>query len=336
MKHFLILLIMSISGIVSVNAQNGGKVFPPSEKVTVQKVSFYNRLGIQIVGDMYIPAGIDLQQKYPAIVVAHPYGGVKEQTAGLYAQTMSERGFVALAFDFSYNGESGGQPRHISTPEGYMEDISASVDFIGTRDFVNRACIGAIGICGSGAFVVAAAATDPRIKSIATVSMVDLGRAMRRGQNDVITAEQCKQTLLGIAEQRWKEFEGAPTKYSYGTPEKLTPETNDITRMFFDYYRTSRGHHPSSTTGTSLSSTPALMNFFPFANIELISPRPMLFIAGTDAHSRYYSEDAYKLASEPKELYLVPGANHVDLYDQMQLIPFDKLESFFKNMSDQP
>lgn len=310
-------------------AQKVEKVFPPSEYVTVQKVSFYNRLGIRIAGDMYMPADIDLKQKYPAIVVAHPYGGVKEQTAGLYAQTLAERGFVTLAFDFSYNGESGGQPRHISTPEGYVEDICASVDFIGTRTFIDRTRIGAVGICGSGAFVVSAASIDPRIKAIATVSMVDLGRAMRQGQNDVITAPQRKQTLSAISEQRWKEFEGAPTEYSYGTPEKLTPETNDVTRMFFDYYRTSRGYHPSSTTGTSLSSTPALMNFFPFANIELISPRPILFIAGEKAHSRYYSEDAYELASEPKELYLVPGANHVDLYDKVQLIPFDKLNIFF-------
>lgn len=330
MKQILILLVMCTLSLGNGRAQNGGKVFPPSDKVTSQKVLFYNRLGILVVGDLYLPVNLDAKKKHPAIISSHPYGGVKEQSGGLYAQTMAERGFVALAIDLSYNGESGGQPRHVSTPEGYVEDIQAAVDFIGTRPFVDRDRIGVIGICGSGGFAVSAAAIDPRIKAIATVSMYDMGRANRQGLNDVITLEQRKERLQYISEQRWREFEGAPTEYVIGTPERITAGTDTVGREFFDYYRTPRGQHPSSTTGTSLNSTPALMNFFPFANMELISPRPLLFIAGEHAHSRYFSEDAYKLALEPKELYIVPGAGHVDLYDRVELIPFDKLESFFK------
>lgn len=331
MKRILLLTTMffMLLGIAAAQPQ-GGKVFPASSKVTSQKVSFYNRMGVQIAGDLYLPEDFDRTRKYAAIVSSHPFGGVKEQSGGLYAQTMAERGFVALAIDLSYNGESGGQPRHIATPEGYVEDLSAAVDFMGTRPFVDRNRIGVIGICGSGCFAVSAAAVDPRIKAVATVSMYDMGRANRQGLNDVMTLEQRKELLKHVGEQRWNEFEGAPAEYVVGTPEKLTLETDAVGREFFDYYRTPRGQHPSSTTATSLNSVPALMNFFPFANIELLSPRPVLFIAGEHAHSRYFSEDAYKLASEPKELYIVPNAGHVDLYDRTNLIPFDKLESFFK------
>ena len=331
MKRILLLTMMffMLLGIAAAQPQSG-KVFPASSKVTSQKVSFYNRMGVQITGDLYLPENFDRTRKYAAIVSSHPFGGVKEQSGGFYAQTMAERGFVALAIDLSYNGESGGQPRHIATPEGYVEDLSAAVDFMGTRPFVNRDRIGVIGICGSGCFAVSAASVDPRIKAVATVSMYDMGRANRQGLNDVMTLEQRKELLKHVGEQRWKEFEGAPAEYVVGTPEKLTPETDAVGREFFDSYRTPRGQHPSSTTATSLNSVPALMNFFPFANIELLSPRPVLFIAGEHAHSRYFSEDAYKLASEPKELYIAPNAGHVDLYDRTNLIPFDKLESFFK------
>lgn len=331
MKRIFLLAVTAVSMLGQVSAQpQGGKVFPASDKVSSQKVSFYNRLGIQIAGDLYLPVNFDPAQKYAALISSHPYGGVKEQSGGLYAQTMAERGFVALAIDLSYNGESGGQPRHVSTPEGYVEDISAAVDFIGTRPFVNCDRIGVIGICGSGGFALSAAAVDPRIKAVATVSMYDMGRASRQGLNDVVTMEQRKELLKQIGEQRWKEFEGAPTAYAVGTPEELTAETDAVGREFYDYYRTPRGKHPSSTTATSLNSTLALMNFFPFANIEMISPRPVLFIAGEQAHSRYFSEDAYKLAQSPKELYIVPRAGHVDLYDRVNLIPFDKLEAFFQ------
>jgi fermentation-respiration switch protein FrsA (DUF1100 family) len=305
------------------------KTFPPSDRVTTEKVSFSNRLGIHLVGDLYLPKGMDRSKKSAAIIVGHPFGGVKEQTSGLYAQTMAERGFITLAFDASYNGESGGQPRSIASPEAFVEDFSAAVDFLGTRPFVNRDRIGVIGICGSGGFAISAAQIDPRLKAVATVSMYDMGRDRRQGLGDTMTREDRSQALKQIAEQRWTEFEGGPKKYVIGTAEVITQDSPAVAREFYDYYRTSRGQHPRSTTAMSLTSNGALMQFFPFAEIEMISPRPILFIAGEKANSRYFSEDAYKLAAEPKELLLVPGAGHVDLYDRVNLIPFDKLAAFF-------
>ena len=337
MKKFLIMTaaILAAAGGTSAQNQTGStdlneKTFPASDRVTTRKVHYYNRMGIDIVGDLYLPDDLDSTRRHTAIVVGHPYGGVKEQSSGLYAQTLAERGFVALAFDLSYNGESGGQPRRISTPEGYVEDFMAAVDFIGTRPFVDRERIGAIGICGSGCFAVSAAALDLRIRAVATVSMYDMGRASRQGLHDVMTEAQRQELLARIAEQRWSEFEGAPVAYNAGTPRSVDNTSDPVAREFFGYYRTPRGQHPHSTTEISLTSTPALMNFFPFAMIRSISPRPLLFIAGDAAHSRYFSEDAYALAAEPKELYIVPGAGHVDLYDRTELIPFDKLEAFFR------
>lgn len=305
------------------------KTFQPSDKVKEQRVSFYNRLGIHIVGDMYMPLEMNPDITYPAIIVGHPYGGVKEQSSGLYAQKMAEYGFVTIAIDLSYGGESGGQPRYIASPEAYVEDFSAAVDFMGTRPFIDRNRIGVIGICGSGSFVVSAASVDPRMKAIATVNMYDMGRSARNGLGDVTTDEQRRQALLQVGEQRWKEFEGEPTRYRMGTPMQVNENSPAVAREFFDYYRTPRGQHPRANTAISMNSTPARMNFYPFQNITWISPRPLLFIAGENAHSRYFSEDAFKLAGEPKELYIVPGAGHVDLYDRMNLIPFEKLNSFF-------
>jgi fermentation-respiration switch protein FrsA (DUF1100 family) len=312
------------------------KTFPKSEQVRVQRVTFFNRLGINLVGDLYLPKDIDPSRKSAGLIVGHPFGGVKEQSSGLYAQTMAERGFVTLAFDASYNGESGGQPRSIASPEAFVEDFSAAVDYLGTRPQVDRQRIGVIGICGSGGFSISAAAIDPRIKAVATVSMYDMGRDRRQGFGDTMTMEDRRQALQAVAEERWAEFEGAPTRYVIGTPEAVTKESPAAAREFYDYYRTPRGHHPRSTTAMSLTSDGALMNFFPFAQIETISPRPLLFIAGEKANSRYFSEGAYQLAAEPKELYVVPGATHVDLYDRAKYIPFDKLSSFFSEHLKSP
>ncbi|MCC8466100.1 alpha/beta hydrolase [Photorhabdus bodei] len=242
---------------------------------------------------------------------------------------MVERGFVTLAWDASYNGESGGEPRSIASPEAFVEDFSAAVDFIGTRSFVDRNRIGVIGICGSGGFALSAAAVDPRMKAIVTISMYDMGRDRRQGLGDTMTKEDRAKALEDIVQQRYVEFEGGQKRYVIGTPEEITAESPDVAREFYDYYRTPRGYHPRSTTAMSLTSNPALMNFFPFSQIEAISPRPILFIAGEKANSRYFSEDAYKLAAEPKELYIVSGALHVDLYDRTKFIPFDKITSFF-------
>lgn len=306
------------------------KTFPASDRVEVRRVSFYNRLGVNLVGEIYMPKGMNRDEKHAALIVGHPFGGSKEQGSGLYAQVLAERGFVTLAFDLSRYGESGGQPHYVASPEGFAEDFSAAVDFMGTRPFVDREKIGVIGMCGSGCFSISAASVDPRIKALATVSMYDMGRATRQGLNDVITPEQRKAILEEVAEQRWKEAAGAPVKFNNGTPLAVDENSDPVAREFFAYYRTPRGQHPRVTTQTSVNSTPAFMLYFPFELIDMISPRPLLFIAGETAHSRYFSEDAYRRAAEPKELYIVKGGGHVDLYDRVELIPFDKLEAFFK------
>ena len=305
------------------------KTFPQSPNVAHQKVTFYNRLGINLVGDLYIPRNLDRSRRHAAIIVGHPYGGVKEQTSGLYAQTMAERGFITLAFDASYNGESGGQPHFIASHEAFVEDFSAAVDFLGTNSLVDRERIGVLGVCGSGGFSLAAAQIDPRIKAVATVSMYDIGQAQRQGLAERLDTTSLRNNLRTIAAQRWAEVDGAERAMAIGTPQVITEESSEIDREFFDYYRTPRGHHPRSTTAMTLTGAAPMMLFSAFERLDWISPRPVLFITGDKAHSRIFSEQAYARASEPKELHIVPGAGHVDLYDRVNLIPWDKLTSFF-------
>lgn len=305
------------------------KTFPQSDKVIHRKVSFHNRLGIKLVGDLYAPRDLDRSEKAPAIVVGHPFGGVKEQTSGVYAQQMAEREFVTLAFDASYNGESGGEPRFISSPDVFVEDFSAAVDYLGTHAFVDRERIGVIGVCASGGFALAATQIDPRMKAVATVSMYDMGGAKREGLGKTMTDQDRRKALEAVAAQRWTEFSGGPVRYA-ALPESIDEKTDPVTREFFEYYRTPRGRHPRSTTAISLTSDGSFFHFRPFEHLAAVSPRPILLIAGENAHSRYFSEDAYKQAAEPKELYIVPNAGHVDLYDQVKLIPFDKLTVFFR------
>ncbi|WP_064711488.1 alpha/beta hydrolase [Rhizobium bangladeshense] len=304
------------------------KTFAQSDRVQHKKVSYVNRLGINLVADMYVPKSIDASQRHPALIVGHPYGGVKEQTSGLYAQTMAERGFITIAHDASYNGESGGQPHFISSPEAVVEDFSAGVDFLGLDPRVDRNRIGIIGVCASGAFALAAAQIDPRMKAVATVSMYDMGGAKWAWKGEEMKAEARIDMLAKIGEQRWAEAAGAQKQYG-ALPEILTPETDAITREFFDYYRTPRGAHPRATTAMTVSGDPSYLHFRPFDHVDMISPRPVLLIAGENAHSRFFSEQAIEKAAEPKELFIVPGAGHVDLYDKADLIPWDKLKSFF-------
>jgi hypothetical protein len=335
MKAMLLLwaLLFATNYAYAENNMAWDKTFKLSDKVKHEKVSYPNRYGITLSADMYMPKNMDKSKKYPALVIGTPYGGVKEQGAGIYAQTMAERGFVAIAFDESYNGESGGEPRHISSPEIFSEDFSAGVDFLGTRPFVDRNRIGVIGICGSGAFALKAAQVDQRIKAIATLSMYDMSRVIRNGWQDSMSAEERVKMLDELGEQRWKDFEngspmlpeGFPSKPTASIPEGLDP----ISSEFWEYYAMERGHHPRSHGPFTATSNMAFMNF-PLMNfVEDISPRPILFIMGEKAHSRYFTEDAYKLAKEPKELVIVPGARHIDLYDRVDMIPFDKLDEFF-------
>jgi len=314
---------------------NGADNFYKSDKVTMQKVAFKNQYNMNVVGNLFIPKGLNQNTKNPAIIVGHPMGAVKEQSANLYATKMAEQGFVTLSLDLSFWGESEGQPRNAVLPDVYAEAFSAAVDFLGTRPFVDRARIGVLGICGSGSFVISAAKIDPRMKAIATVSMYDMGAVNRNGLKHSLTLEQRKQIIKEAAEQRYVEFIGGETKYTSGTVHELNENSSPIEREFYDFYRTPRGEYtpkgssPKLTTHPTLSSNVKFMNFYPFVDIETISPRPMLFITGETAHSREFSEEAYRLAGEPKELFIVPNAGHVDLYDRVQLIPFDKLTSFF-------
>ena len=305
------------------------KTFPQSDKVIHQKVSFNNRLGIHLVADLYIPNNLDRSQKHPAIVVGGPYGAVKEQSSGLYAQTMAERGFVTIAHDPSYNGESGGQPHFTASFEALIEDFSAAVDFLGSKQFVDRERIGVIGVCGSGSFGLAAAEIDPRIKAVATVSMYDIGQAHRQGLAENVDPAALKQTLAEISKQRWAEVDGAPRTMAIGTPQTLTEKSSDIDKEFYDYYRTPRGQHPRSSTAFLRTGGAPMMLFWSFEHLDWMSPRPVLFITGDHAHSRSFSEHAFKKASEPKELYVVPNAGHVDLYDRVKVIPWEKLTAFF-------
>lgn len=310
--------------------------FYRSDKVEVQKVTFKNQYKMNIAGNLYLPKDMDKSKKHAAIIVGHPVGAVKEQSADLYAVKMAERGFVTMSVDLAFWGGSDGQPRNAVAPELYAETFSAAVDYLGTGSFADREKIGAIGICGSGSFAISAAKIDPRLKAVATISMYDMGAANRNGLNHSLTLAQRKQIIADAAEQRYVEFQGGATKYTSGTVHEITEKSNPIEREFYDFYRTPRGEFtpagssPLLTTHPTLSSNTKFMNFYPFNDIETISPRPLLFITGDQAHSKEFSEDAYKRAAEPKELYYVAGAGHVDLYDRVELIPFDKLESFFK------
>lgn len=317
------------------DVSRGADNFYRSERVTGETVDFPSLYGMRVAGNLFVPKDVAPGEKRPAIIVGHPMGAVKEQSASLYAQKMADAGYVALAIDLLYWGESEGTPRNSVDPDAYAESFSAAVDFLGTRDFVDRERIGVIGICGSGSFAVSAAKIDPRMKAVATVSMYDMGAANRNGLHHAVTPEMRAELIRAAAEARWAEFEGAARQYTSGTTHALTAETDPIQREFYDFYRTSRGSYttegadPETTTHPTFTSNVKFMNFYPFNDIETISPRPLLFIAGTEAHSREFSEEAYRLAREPKELYWVRGAGHVDLYDRTELIPWEKLTSFF-------
>jgi fermentation-respiration switch protein FrsA (DUF1100 family) len=323
------------------------KTFPKSDKVDHQKVTFKNRYGITLAADLYLPKN-RADGRLPALAVSGPFGAVKEQVSGLYAQTMAERGFVALAIDPSYTGESSGEPRNVASPDINSEDVSAAVDFLGLHAAVDRNRIGALGICGYSGMSLTAATSDSRIKAVATTSMYDMSRSISRGHRDSYTKEQRHKIIDYISQQRWADAEKG--NYAVGfhevpfddkgnivrgnrvLPETLPAKTDPVTTAFFNYYRTKRGFHPRSVNSAAAWTATTPMSFFSFpmyANIEMISPRPILLVAGENAHSRYYSEDVYKMASEPKQLLIVPGADHVDLYDRVDKIPFDKLAEFF-------
>ncbi len=306
------------------------KTFPRSDTVDHQKVSFDNRYGITLVADLYLPKD-RADRRLPALAVGGPFGAVKEQSSGLYAQTMAERGFVTLAFDPSFTGESGGEPRNVASPDINTEDFSAAVDYLGLHASVDRERIGIIGICGWGGMALNAVAVDKRVKAVAASTMYDMTRVMSKGYNDSVTPEQRAQTLEQLSRQRWEDA-------ANGTPAYQPPYNNlqggeaQFLVDYHDYYMTPRGYHARAVnSGNAWTQTTPLsfMNMPILTYIAEISPRPVLLIHGENAHSRYFSETAYANAAEPKELMIIPGANHVDLYDRMDVIPFDKLTDFF-------
>ncbi|KAL4820607.1 alpha/beta-hydrolase [Aspergillus spinulosporus] len=325
------------------SAQNmsfGANNFYQSPIVTTHPITFPSQYNTTIAGNLFILNNISLTDAHPGIVVSHPMGAVKEQSANLYATKLAEAGFVTVSLDLPFWGGSEGEPRNAVSPDLYAEAFSAAVDYLGSsaQQFVSidREHIGAVGICGSGGFVISAAKIDPRIKAVATASMYDMGAVNRNGLHHSQSLAARKRVIASAAQQRWVEVDGGATRYTSGTPNVLTANSTDIDREFYDFYRTPRGEFTPEgttwnlTTHPTLSSNTKFMNFYPFNDIESISPRPLLFISGDRAHSREFSEDAYRRAAEPKELHWVPNAGHVDLYDRVELIPFGKLTRFFR------
>ncbi|MCI5725464.1 alpha/beta hydrolase [Fusobacterium sp.] len=318
--------------------QEWDKIFLKSDKIEHTKVMFKNRYGITLVGDLYVPKNIG-NQKLAAIAVSGPFGAVKEQSSGLYAQTLAERGFVTLAFDGSYTGESGGYPRNVPSPEINTEDFSAAVDFLGTQSFVNRDKIGILGICGWGGFALNAAISDTRIKAVATSTMYDITRTAAKGYNDSIDANARYNMKKQINEARWKAVEN---NYADLLPannlrkEQFTEETPQFIKEYSDFYTTKRGYH-SRAVNSNPNGSWTTTGMLPLTNMPILQyasemRTPTLIVAGENAHSHYMSEDAYKaLGNKNKELYIVKGAVHTDLYDDKNgKIPYDKFESFFK------
>jgi len=294
-------------------------------------VRYRNRFGILIAADLYQSADLDESTRHAAVVIGPPHGGVKEQGPGVYANELARRGLVALAFDPSYNGESGGEPRHITSPEVFAEDFSAAVDFAGSLSYIDRGRIGAIGICGSGGFALTAAQIDPRIRAVATSAMYDISGVKRDGWQGAQTDAGRRAELADLAAQRWADVDAerpalGPTFPAEYEPERLDPVTSE----FQEYYVLDRGHHPRSIGGFTLTSEAAHIGHGALAHLPDISPRPILLITGDVAHSRYFSDEVYAKAAEPKRLVVIPDARHIDLYDRTDVIPFDLLEDFFR------
>lgn len=308
-----------------------GHILALSENVTRKRVVYQNRYGLDIVGELYYTKDLNLKETHAALIVGAPYGGVKEQGPCVYGNALAQRGFVVLTFDQSFMGESGGFPRHVSSPDIFVENFSAAVDYLGLQSFVDREKIGVIGICGSGGFALSAAQCDTRIKAVATMSMYDMSVAARLGMDEKAVQE----TKERLSRQRWIDAENGYPEYIPSFPEQPIDEVPadmpEPAAEWFRFYALRRGHHPSARGGFTTTSDLSMMNFRLLDFIHEISPRPILFVVGDRAHSCFFSEDAYAAAAEPKEMYVVDDAEHIDLYDRMDRIPFDKLTDFFQN-----
>lgn len=308
------------------------KVFPQSNKVIHEKVTFRNRYGITLAADMYIPK--NAKGKLAAIAVSGPFGAVKEQSSGLYAQTLAERGFLTIAFDPSYTGESGGQPRYVASPDINTEDFSAAVDFLLIRDDVDPERIGILGICGWGGMALNAAAMDTRIKATVTSTMYDMSRVNANGYFDAMDADQRYELRRQLNAQRTLDAKKGTYELAGGVVDPLPDDAPQFVKDYYAYYKTPRGYHKrslNSNNGWNKTSSLSFINMPLLAYSDEIRGA-VLMIHGEKAHSRYFSEDAFKkLKGDNKELLIIPGASHVDLYDnQANVIPFDKIESFFR------
>ncbi|STZ77316.1 alpha/beta hydrolase [Bergeriella denitrificans] len=313
------------------------KIFPKSDKVEHRKVSFKNRYGITLVGDLYMPK--NAKGKLPAIAVGGPFGAVKEQTSGIYAQELAERGFVTLAFDGSYTGESGGEPRNVASPEINTEDFSAAVDYLANNNAVDADKIGILGICGWGGFALNNAIMDTRVKAVAVSTMYDMPRVMANGYNDSVDKNARSAMRQALNQARTEAAKAGHT--ALGNPNDHLPppsahnaDTPQFVREYADFYKTERGFHPRSVNSNSAWTTTNALSFITMPILKYADElqTPALVVHGEKAHSRYFGEDAFKaLGSKNKELVIVPGATHVDLYDkQSGKIPFDKFEAFYQ------
>lgn len=327
------LLIIGVQEMTTAKENNWDKVFPKSDKVDIQKVEFVNRFGIKLVGDLYLPKDMKKGDKLPAIAISGPFGAVKEQASGLYAQTLAERGFITLAFDPSYTGESSGTPRNIASPDINTEDFSAAVDFLSNNKNVNPDKIGILGICGFGGFALNATQIDTRIKATVTSTMYDMTRVSAKGYNDSIDENGRYDLKVALNNQRTLDYKNGTYAKAAGLPDKLTGSEPQFVKDYYGYYKTKRGFHKNSINSNgnwNQTSTLSLINLPILAYSNEIRT-PVLMIHGEKAHSRYFSEDAFKkLKGDNKELLIIEGANHVDLYDNLEKIPFDKIASFFK------
>lgn len=307
------------------------KVFPQSDKVNHTKVTFRNRYGITLAADMYTPK--NAAGKLPAVAVSGPFGAVKEQASGLYAQTLAERGFLAIAFDPSYTGESGGEPRYVASPDINTEDFCAAVDFLSTRDDVDPERIGILGICGWGGMAINAAAIDTRIKATVTATMYDMSRVNANGYFDSTDADARYELRRQLNAQRTEDAKNGTYALAGGVVDPLPDDAPWFVKDYHAYYKTPRGYHPrslNSNNGWNKTSSLSFINMPILAYSDEIRSA-VLLIHGEKAHSRYFSEDAFKkLKGGNKELLIIPGASHVDLYDNLAVIPFDKIERFFR------
>ncbi len=310
--------------------QEWDKTFPQSSNVTHSKITFHNRYGITLAADMYVPK--NMSGKLPAIAVAGPFGAVKEQASGLYAQTMAERGFLTIAFDPSYTGESGGEPRYVASPDINTEDFSAAVDFLSVQDNVDPEKIGIIGICGWGGMALNAASMDTRIKATVTSTMYDMSRVTANGYFDAMDEDQRYQMKEQLNAQRTTDYRNREYALAGGLPDVVPDDAPFFLKDYFNYYKTDRGYHPrslNSNGGWNITSSLSFANM-PIHCYASEIRNAVLVIHGEKAHSVYFSKDIFpKLKGDNKELLLIPDAVHTDLYDRMDIIPFDKIETFF-------